>query len=200
VSTYECSHFENVSGLVQAVQETEHKYLLHGPRHDPVVTPWMPYQPADFIGILWECVPEMKGSFFLDVGCGPGTKMRIAQTLFGMNVRGVEINSDMADEARKYFNDPGAVVTGDALQLLPDYHPFDVFDLVWLYRPFRDPVSETRLEQKITDSMKPGAILAGSGWEIDPAGLGWQPIVDDCMYSPDASAKIVRGAWQKPAE
>lgn len=188
--------YEDIASLVSDVMETEHKYLLHGPRHDPVVTPWMPYQPADFIGILWECMPELAGNTFLDVGCGPGTKMRIAETLFGMNVRGVEINSEMAEEAQKLF--PGQVVCGDALDLLPDYHPFDTFDIIWLYRPFRDVSREMLLEQKITGSMKPGAILAGASWEVDPAMLGWQPIVDDCLYSPDGTQKIIRGAWQKP--
>ena len=187
--------FEDIAALVSDVQETEHKFLLHGPRHDPLYTPWMPYQPADFIGILWECMPELKGNWFLDVGCGPGTKMKIAETLFGLEVRGVEINHEMADEARKHFTEPGVVCTGNAL----NYDGLGYqFDLIWLYRPFRDPVSEIRLEQRIMDAMKPGAILAGASWEIDPAALGWQTIVDDCLISPDGTSKIIRGAWQKP--
>jgi SAM-dependent methyltransferase len=194
VSYAEVPRFEATAALVSEVQETEHKYLLHGPRHDPIVTPWMPYQPADFIGIVWECMPEMAGRLFIDIGCGPGTKMRIAEMLFGLDVRGIEINADMADEARKYFPEPGIVCTGDAL----DYGLGDRFDLIWLYRPFREAGRELLLEQRLMDRMKPGAILAGSGWEIDPALLGWSTIVDDCLISPDGTAKIVRGAWQKP--
>jgi SAM-dependent methyltransferase len=187
--------YQDIATLVSDVMETEHKYLLHGPRHDPVVTPWMPYQPADFIGILWECMPEMKGSLFIDIGCGPGTKMRIAETMFGLDVRGIEINADMADEARKHFTEPGIVCTGNAL----DYDGLGyIFDLIWLYRPFREAGRELLLEQRLMANMKPGAILAGASWEVDHALSGWGTIVDDCLISPDGTQKIVRGAWQKP--
>ena len=184
-----------ISMLVSEVQETEHQYLLHGPRHDPVVTPWMPYQPADFIGIVWECMPELSDDKFLDVGCGPGTKMQIAETLFGLDVYGIEINTEMAAVAAKLFGDK--VAPGDAMTYSAVYSEAD---LLWLYRPFRDPTSEYKLEQKIIDAMKPGAILAGASWELDPAVLGWNPVVDDCLINPaDGTQKIIRGAWQKPA-
>lgn len=181
--------------LVSEVQETEHQYLLQGPRHDPVVTPWMPYQPADFIGIVWECMAELTGDKFLDVGCGPGTKMSIAQTLFGLDAYGIEINPEMAAVAGKLFGDK--VAPGDAM----DYSVvYSEADLIWLYRPFRDPTLEYKLEQKIIDTMKPGAILAGASWELDLSKLGWGTIVDDCLINPANSAQqIIRGAWQKPA-
>jgi SAM-dependent methyltransferase len=186
-----------LASLVDDVQHTEHRYLLHGPRHDPVVNPWMPYQPADFIGILWECMPEIticppREPAFLDVGCGPGTKMQIASTLFGFNVTGIEVDEAMAAEARSLFPQ---VHTGSA----QDYKgAYDRFDVIWLYRPFRDPSSEYKLEQLIMANMRPGAILAGASWETDVPALGWQPVVDDCLLSPDGTLKIVRGAWQKP--
>jgi SAM-dependent methyltransferase len=189
---------DDLAALVREVQQTEHKYLLHGARHNPVTTPWMPYQPADFIGILWECLPELTGKVFLDVGCGPGTKMRIAQDLLGFDVFGVEVDEEMAAEARKVFKAlrPNRIRTGDALGY--SEHWYGDFDLVWLYRPFRDPFKEHDLEQKIMTALKPGAILAGSSWETDPGMLGWQPIVDDCLISPDGKSQIIRGAWQKP--
>lgn len=186
--------YRDLADLVQTVQETEHKYLLHGDRHDPMTTPWMPYQPADFIGIIWEALPEMTGNYFLDVGCGPGTKMSIASELFGLDVQGVEIDAEMAAEASKLF--PGRIHQGDAL--LRSQFFYDSHDFIWLYRPFRDAAHERFLENKIIAAMKPGAILAGSGWETDVAKLGWQPIVDDCLQSPDGTAQIIRGAWQKP--
>jgi SAM-dependent methyltransferase len=185
---------ESLAKLVSDVQQTEHRYLLHGPRHDPILNPWMPYQPADFIGIVWECLPELTGEHFLDVGCGPGTKMQIAEALFGMTAWGIEIDKDMADEARKEFGTQ--VATGDALEFSLIYEDAD---LIWLYRPFRDPAAEYKLEQHIIGKMKPGAILAGGMWDTDVAALGWQVIVDDCIISPGGAAQIIRGAWQKPA-
>ena len=190
---------EVIAVLVKNVQETEHKYLLHGPRHDPVRNPWMPYQPADFIGILWECLPEIsftaaRPPMFLDVGCGPGTKMDIAATLFAFSAYGIEADEAMAGVAQARFGDK--VTCADALS--GTRFLYDAFDVIWLYRPFRDPVSEARLEQKVIDGMKPGAILAGSSWEVNVPALGWQPIVDDCLISPDGHNQIIRGAWQKP--
>jgi SAM-dependent methyltransferase len=199
VSTYEVSQYQNISELVTHVQETEHKYLLHGDRRNAITLPWMPYQPADFIGIAWECMPELHGRLFLDVGCGPGTKMQIASELFGLDAYGIEVDAAMADEARKHFPERGHIVTGDALHLQPDYHPLGVFDLLWLYRPFRDPESERALEERIIAEMKPGAVLAGGSWEVDVPALGWQPIVDDCLIAPDGVGRIFRGAWKKPA-
>jgi SAM-dependent methyltransferase len=189
---------EKLSKLVADVQHVEHQFSLQG-MADRTYNPWMPYQPADFIGIIWECLPELTGKHFLDIGCGPGTKMQIAQDLFGFEVHGIEVDPAMAEEARKRFSGAGTVVTGDALDLQPAYHPLDVFDLIWLYRPFRDPAAEYKLEQQIIEAMKPGAILAGGMWDTDVSCLGWQVIVDDCIISPDGATQIVRGAWQKPA-
>ena len=184
------SRFEELAALVTEVQKTEHRYMLHGPRHDPVVTPWMPYRPADFVSIIWECLPELiTGCCFLDVGCGPGTKMQIARDLFGLSVSGLEIDAEMAKLAAGI----GHVACIDA----SEFKAYQFYDLIWLYRPFRDARLEYELEKRITGQMKPGAILAGSSWETDPGALGWQPVVDDCLLSPDGRNSIIQGAWQK---
>jgi hypothetical protein len=183
-----------VQRLVNWVAETEQEHLRIGSRYDPVTLPWMPYQPADFIGIMWDCMAETGGPFFLDVGCGPGTKMRIAKELFGMIPLGIEIDEPMASLA----GDHGLVYHGDALTLPTIERIYARADVIWLYRPFRDPDHEAKLEQLAIASMKPGAILAGGSWETDVAALGWQTVVDDCLLSPDGSARIWRGAWQKP--
>lgn len=180
--------------LINWVMETEHTYLMHGNRRDPVTLPWMPYQPADFIGIMWDCVAEIDGPVFLDVGCGPGTKMQIAKDLFGLISYGIEIDPEMAAEARHH----GIAYQADALQHLTIDRLYRNADIIWLYRPFRDPESEQKLENRIISAMKPGAILAGGSWESDIAQLGWQTVVDDCVIAPDGIGRIFRGAWQKP--
>jgi SAM-dependent methyltransferase len=184
----------DIAELVSYVQDTEHRYLLHGPRHDPVVTPWMPYQPADFVSIVWECMPLLAGNYFMDVGCGPGTKMQIAVELFGLQAFGIEIDSTMVKECRA-----GVTLQGDALTdneiILTLYRDMD---LIWLYRPFREAVREKALEDLIMAHMKPGAILAGSSWETDVPSLGWEPVVDDCLINQNGPGQIIRGAWKKP--
>jgi hypothetical protein len=174
--------------------ETEHAHLELGARYDPVTLPWMPYQPADFIGIMWDCVAEADGRVFLDVGCGPGTKMRIARDLFGLVPHGIEIDGAMAESA----GDHGVVFHGDALTMPTIERVYAKAHIIWLYRPFREAACEAKLEELIIESMRPGAILAGGSWETDVAALAWQPVVDDCLISPDGSARIIRGAWQKP--
>lgn len=183
-----------VQRLIASVAETEHKYLMHGKRRDPVTLPWMPFQPADFLGIMWDAVEQLDGPVFLDVGCGPGTKMRIAKDMFGLIPYGIEVDAVMAEEAKAH----GVAYLGDALSLPTIERIYATADLIWLYRPFRDPEHEAKLEQVIIANMKPGAILAGGSWETDVPGLGWGTIVDDCIVSPDGLGRIWRGAWQKP--
>jgi SAM-dependent methyltransferase len=183
-----------VQRLVNQVAETEYEHLKLGNRLDPVVLPWMPYQPADFLSIMWDVMGEAGGPVFLDVGCGPGTKMRIAKELLGMIAYGIEIDKRMANIAKAH----GTVYPGDALWLPTIERAYALADVIWLYRPFRSAPHEASLENFIIANMKPGAILAGGSWETDPAALGWQPVVDDCIISPDGAQRIFRGAWQKP--
>jgi SAM-dependent methyltransferase len=175
---------ELTRGVVRLVQETEHTWLKQG---DPAsaMLPWMPFQPAEFCSILFECVPEMKGSRFLDVGCGPGTKLLLARHFFGLRPDGIEVNPELAAVARVYA---GLLHTGDAL-LAPDGFYAD-YDLIWMYRPFRDRQLEQQLEDRVMAEMKPGAILAGAHWETCPADRRWIPVFDDW--------EIRRGAWMKP--
>jgi SAM-dependent methyltransferase len=176
--------FRQAAEVIRHVQKTEHRYLLHGERYDERVTPWMPFQPAEFLSILFECVPELAGRNFLDVGCGPGTKMLLAGHFYGLHAEGIEIDSAMAAAAAAH----GGVFPQDALEAVPCF--YSVYDLIWLYRPFRDRELEQQLERRIMNEMKPGAVLAGGGWEICPADQRWITVVDDW--------ELRRGAWLKP--
>lgn len=174
----------HVQRQIRWAQSEEHRLLMHGDRKDPIYLPFMPYQLADFTAVLVECMAETVGPKFLDVGCGTGTKMVIARELFGLEPSGVERDPEMATRAQNR----GEVTLGDALS-----HPelYRTADIIWLYRPFRDADKEASLEGMIMASMKHGAILAGGAWEICPAAVGWNTIVDDW-------ADMRRGAWAKP--
>jgi SAM-dependent methyltransferase len=174
---------------LRSVQEQEREWMLVGDRHNKITLPWMPFQPAEFLGIMFDVVAETNGPMFLDVGCGIGTKMQLAEEIYRLKVGGIEIDSEMADQAKARW--PEAVWNWDALAPLaaPLYRHADI---VWLYRPFRDESHETLLEETVTRAMKPGAILAGGKWQMENPPAGWQPIVDDW----DGGNKC--GAWQKP--
>jgi len=175
--------FLQAAAVIRKVQQAEHRWLRQGdPLSDTV--PWMPFQPAEFMAIMFDCTEQARGREFLDVGCGPGTKMLLARHFFGMEPCGIEIDEEMARAAELQ----GGVRTGDAL-LVPD-GTYGSFDVIWLYRPFRKKDLEFKLEARVMHEMKPGAILAGGAWETCPADLGWIPVVDDW--------ELRRGAWQKP--
>ena len=180
----EVPDFIRAAVVIRQVQETEHQWFKQGDPKSPTL-PWMPFQPADFLSIVFECIPEMKGRAFLEVGCGPGTKMLLASHFYGLEAEGVEIDEKMGTAARVH----GAVYHADALQMPSGFYAG--YDLIWLYRPFRDPELERQLELRIAREMKPGAILAGGAWEYCPAEHGWIPVMDDW--------ELRRGAWMKPA-
>jgi hypothetical protein len=178
-----------MSKLAEEVMDYEYDFRRHGTRKaDDPRLPWMPFQPASFIGYIWESMPLIKGSFFLEVGCGPGTKMRIADEMFGLDPHGIEYDKAMAQVAGAY----GQVIEGDALSDEWVGEWYRQADIVWLYRPFRDPDLERQLEDRVIGAMKPGAILAGGAWETEVPDLGWNIVVDEWDFP------MRHGAWQKP--
>ena len=169
------------------VQDQEREWMLVGNRHDPVTLPWMPFQPAEFLAIMFDVVAETNGPWFLDVGCGIGTKMKLAEEIYRLNVVGIEKDPVMAEQAASHWPETSKVLCADALHFDGWYKDADI---IWLYRPFRDAEHEVRLEKLITENMKSGAILAGGKWEMSEPPAGWITIVDDW----DTRC----GAWQKP--
>jgi SAM-dependent methyltransferase len=180
----ETARFDHIQAVLKYVEKTEHDYLLTG-GDATVHTSFMPHQPADFLAIMSDCVASAQGGKFLDVGCGPGTKMLLAQEIFGLDVHGIELNPEMAAKANEQF--PDRVITGDALN---GDGLYTVQDIIWLYRPFKDGTKEDELERLIMHRMKPGAILVGGAWEMSDKPKGWHTVVDDW--------EIGRGAWKKP--
>jgi SAM-dependent methyltransferase len=187
---------ETKAGVIQRtirwVLDEEHKLLMHGDRRgDAECLPFMPFQPAEFTAIMLDVVAETSGKIFLDVGCGSGTKMTLAQEIYGLTCWGIEIDPEMGAQAEARF--PKAVLVDDALYNHLATGFYGNADIIWLYRPFRDPDKQAALEKTIMGGMKHGAILAGSKWQMDESPFfthGWQPIVDDW--------ETKTGAWMKP--
>lgn len=162
--------------------ESDYAFMLQG--GDKTRTSWMPFQIADFIAIMSEALAVADGMAFLEVGSGIGTKCLIARELFGLTTFGIEYSEYLADEAT--LRGRGPVWTGDAL----DFHyGYSNYDIIWMYRPFRDEELESQLEQKIYSEMRPGAVLAGAALQNPPQG--WITVVDDYDMGN-------RGAWKKP--
>jgi SAM-dependent methyltransferase len=97
---------------------------------------------------------------FLDVGCGPGNVMLIAET-FGFTPFGIEYNPSLVRRApyrqlKQYSptGTEGGIYQQDAFKFL---HYGD-FDVVYLYCPVADHSLEVNLENIIESRLKKGAI------------------------------------------
>jgi SAM-dependent methyltransferase len=182
--------FTSVQSALKTAMAEDIAWLSHGrvpgQKPDPTYNPWMPFQCAEFVAMLAECVAEAGGDKFLDVGSGIGTKLLLAKELFGLNAQGLEYDSKMAAYANRYHR---STVILNALDVKPARYAY--FDVIWLYRPFRDGFKQAQLEHLIFEHMKPGAIIAGAAWENKPNGF--ELIIDDLD-----EASQIRGAWRKP--
>ena len=110
--------------------------------------------------------------------------MLLARELFGLDVAGIEVNPVYAGRAADLGLD---VVVADAL----DYARYGEADLIWLYRPCRDPDTEAALEKVIWDAMAPGAVIFGDALESPPPPSRFWPVLED-IGTP-------RGIWRKLA-
>jgi hypothetical protein len=152
----------------------------------------LPYSNPQFVSLLMEAVtvappgpgtppPGFGPSRFLDVGAGPGVKVRLASALFNLNAKGIEIIPAFALEAQAH----GAnVVVADAW----DYPHYAETEILFLNRPSK---RMQELEKHIMAEMKPGAILMLVNAGTDPGREGW-PVVMQEYGEP------VAGCWIKP--
>ena len=98
---------------------------------------------------------------FLDVGCGMGTKMFLAQRL-GYSVHGIDIHQEYLDSAR-------TLVNGSYPELCNafDYEYYDQFDVVYAYHPCIFHKLQHSLNELIASKMRPGALFFLAGTKLD---------------------------------
>ena len=97
---------------------------------------------------------------FIDVGCGAGLKVLTAAKYFRY-CYGLELDAGYAQAARDLFEATGAedcdVIEGNALH----FDSYDVFDVIYAYRPISDNALMVELEKWITSrSGKSGILIA----------------------------------------
>ena len=159
------------------------------PRQDAV--PFLPFPIPDFIPLLAAAVmvapcqlPEF-GEFppttFLDIGAGTGTKIRLAQALFGLKGGGIEIVPEFVAEARARGIRVEAV---DAF----DFKGYGSVDIVYMNRP---STLMDELEGLVMEQMAPGAVLILVNGRNDPGKAGW------LMVSQEFGEPVI-GVWIKP--
>ena len=173
-----------IARILAEAAATEEKYRGEG-SGDPACTPWMPFNLYDFVALLAEALPEAlsdeaAGHQFLDIGCGPGSKLLVARDVFGLSVTGFDIADQLVTAARERGFDVRAC---DAASW--DYSGYGI---VMFNRTYKDNARQAALEQRVWDQADPGTVVICAHLDAPPPG--WIPVVDDW----DAR----RGAWKKP--
>jgi protein-L-isoaspartate O-methyltransferase len=104
---------------------------------------------------------------FLEIGCGVGTKTKIANSIF--DAYGLEVFEPYAEYAKDllknrvkrnfgiYKEEVGTerIITEDALQ----YEQYNEYDVIYFYCPFDDFEKEVELEEKIYKEVKKGTVI-----------------------------------------
>jgi SAM-dependent methyltransferase len=111
---------------------------------------------------------------FLDVGCGPGTKVRLAQALFGLNAYGIDIVSRFIAEAQAHG---AACLLKDAFEFPAKGEPmttsawgYSDFQIVYVNRP---SANQDELEHLVMERMASDSVLIAVNWRNDPGKKGW---------------------------
>lgn len=182
-------HWASFLHELDATERAWNTRYVRYPRPDAV--PMLPYPMPQFIALLAQAVmvappgPAGNGhpgpSRFLDVGAGPGAKVRLAQAMFGLDAAGLDIVPEFGLEAASHGAD---VFLADAFE----YREYDQHDIVFVNRP---STMMAELEKHVMDGMRPGAVLMSVNGRLDPGTQGW-PLVTQEYGEP------VVGCWIKP--
>lgn len=198
------THWPSFLRELQATEQSWNSTPVRYPREDAV--PWLPFPLSQFVTLLTEAVmvaPPSSGNpiinedpygsvRFLDVGCGPGTKVRLAEALFGVRGYGIDIVSRFIHEAQAHgvrailkdafdFPAKGEPMTGSALG-------YSDFQIVYVNRP---SALQDDLEKLVMERMASDAVLIAVNWRHDPGKDGW-------FMQHQEYGDPVCGVWVKP--
>lgn len=139
---------------------------------EKLFAPWMPADIAQFLVLLIEAIEEAPGNSFLEVGCGPGTKMLLARELFGLDVTGFDRVPEYVVAAKELGLN---VAECDAF----DFQAYNKFDIVFFNRPFRDPETQRDLERLIYSRVRRGSVVICMNLETQPPSSKYLVVTDD---------------------
>jgi SAM-dependent methyltransferase len=151
----------------------------------PDYLPWMPLAVSRFVTYLTDAMGAVEppsGTFvrFLDVGCGPGTKVFLAQALFGVAGYGIDRVQEYVDAAKR--NGVNAECTNAF-----HFQDYARYDIVYLNKPCHGDL-EAKLELKIKEEMAPGAVLILANAAEWP--FAWEQVAVEW--------DLMAGVWKKP--
>jgi hypothetical protein len=160
-------------------------------RDDPRSTPWMPFPLFDFIALVAEALPESAGDALLEVGCGIGTRMRVAHDLYGLDCHGIDRVPEYVAQATELLPEGMPGVTAEVADAL-GWDGYGKYDLLWFNRPFADRVLQRQLEAQVWSDMKPGDAAAAclvAGPDGDERAPGHRAEAGGAMTMPHPGAR-----------
>ena len=173
----------DVRELLTEIRQVERKWQKQVDVGDEdMFAGWMPSDVAQFLVLLIEAIAEAPGRGFLEIGCGPGTKMMLARDLFGLDVSGFDRVPEYVVAAREQGLN---VATCDAMR----FDAYERFDIVFFNRPFRDRAAQRELERLVYGKIRRGAVVICMNLETQPPGDKYLVVTDDWESR--------RGVWLK---
>jgi 2-polyprenyl-3-methyl-5-hydroxy-6-metoxy-1,4-benzoquinol methylase len=131
------------------------RYVGHTAKHEKA------YRPYPYITLYKEqfqqlVAPYLKpGQSFVDVGCGGGDKLWFARKVQPelASITGIELSKGYAKIAKEIC--PFAAIKNvNALR-----HDYKHYDVIYMYHPIQDGKLQLKLEQRVAETMKRGALL-----------------------------------------
>lgn len=154
-------------------------------------TPFMPFNMFAYLALLGEAVawfaddrPGRRDITFLDIGCGPGSKLLVTRDIYGLDAHGVDRDPEYVAAARSLGL---SAEVADAARWTGYGRP----DLIWFNRVLRDAAEQNALENRVWSQMAPGAVVMCANLE-QPPPQAWFPVLDDW--------ELRRGIWVKPGQ
>jgi SAM-dependent methyltransferase len=128
---------------------------------------YRPYPAGAFCSLLHEAVKVVPPHFasaaksFLEVGCGTGTKLVLANKIFDLMVYGFDKHLDYFKASQDLVHKYGTQhpISYIWRQDVKDFHDWKLFDIIFLNRPLRDNKEQLALEEEVYDRMLPGSVL-----------------------------------------
>ena len=163
----------DVRDLLTSVRQIERQWQKKVDVGDQqMFTGWMPSDVAQYLVLLIEALAEAPGGRFLEIGCGPGTKMMLARELFGLDVTGFDRVPEYVVAAKEQGLN---VAECDAF----DFQDYNKFDIVFFNRPFRDREVQCDLEKMVYSKIRRGAVVLAMNLENQPPSDKYLVCVDD---------------------
>lgn len=94
---------------------------------------------------------------FIDVGCGIGSKVLLAQEALGWSCQawGLEKSPGYIETAKKLLGGGDRLIQADALH----YDGYGQFDLVYFYKPIADDERQQELEERIISQVRSRTVI-----------------------------------------